>query len=149
MRESIHNLEHWDQIENQMIAPHLNHVFQLLTRHYAGKQEEEAIWESWKDRYVPELLTLLKVMRMEAAQKVPKISALRFLIDPLLPESRRNEPFSRKAMWALVSLPGVTCVLNGIRHPFYVQDSLTVLQWPLCPNPDSYSRRFIKPRQPN
>ena len=134
VRESIHNLEHWDQIENQMIAPHLNHVFQLLTRHYAGKQEEEAIWESWKDRYVPELLTLLKVMRMEAAQKsAQKISALRFLIDPLLPESRRNEPFSRKAMWALVSLPGVTCVLNGIRHPFYVQDSLTVLQWPPLP----------------
>jgi len=134
VRESIQNLEHWDQIENQMIAPHLNQVFQALTRHYAGKQEEESIWESWKNRYVPELLTLLKVMRIEAAQKsAKKISALRLLIDPLLPESKQKEPFSRKALWTLASLPGVTCVLNGIRHPFYVQDSLRILQWDPLP----------------
>ncbi len=134
VRESVQTLEHWDQIENQMIAPHLNQVFQALTRHYAGKQEEEAVWDSWKDRYVPELITLLKVMRMEAAQKsAKKISALRLLVDPALPESKREEPFSRKALWTLASLPGVTCVLNGIRHPFYVQDSLTILQWNLLP----------------
>ncbi|MGD9851243.1 MAG: aldo/keto reductase [Nitrospirales bacterium] len=134
VRESIQNLEHWDQIENQMIAPHLNQIFQTLTRHYSGKKDEESIWESWKDRYVPELLTLLKVMRMEAAQKsAKKISALRLLLDPLLPESKREAPFSRKALWALASTPGVTCVLNGIRHPFYVQDSLTILQWDLLP----------------
>ena len=134
VRESIQSLEHWDQIENQMIAPHLNQVFQALTRHYTGKKEEEAIWESWKDRYIPELLTLLKVMRMEAAQKsAKKISALRLIVDPFLPESKRDEPFSRKALWTLASLPGVTGVLNGIRHPFYVQDSLTILQWEPLP----------------
>lgn len=136
VRESIQNLEHWDQIEHQMIAPHLNQIFQVLTRHYSGKKEEESVWESWKDRYIPELLSLLKVMRMEAAQKsAKKISALRLVLDPLLPESKREEPFSRKALWVLASTPGVTCVLNGIRHPFYVKDSLTVLQWELLPQP--------------
>ncbi|HBP87786.1 MAG TPA: aldo/keto reductase [Nitrospirales bacterium] len=130
IRPSIQNLEHWDQIESQTIAPHANQVFQLLTRHFAGKKEEEQIWESWRDRYVPELVSLLKVMRMEAAQKsAQKIAEIRQLIDPFLPEPKREEPFSRKALWAVASTPGVTCVLNGMRHPVYVDDSLTILQW--------------------
>lgn len=130
IRLSIQNLEHWDQIESQTIAPHANQVFQLLTRHFADKQEEEQIWESWRDRYVPELVSLLKVMRMEAAQKsAKKLSEIRKLIDPLIPESKREEPFARKALWAVASIPGVTCVLNGMRHPVYVDDSLTILKW--------------------
>jgi hypothetical protein len=130
IRSSIQNLEHWDQIESQTIAPHANQVFQLLTQHFAGKNEEEQIWESWRDRYVLELVSLLKVMRMEAAQKsAKKLAEIRQIIDPLLPESKREEPFSRKALWALASAPGVTCVLNGMRHPVYVDDSLTILKW--------------------
>ena len=130
IRSSIQNLEHWDQIESQTIAPHANQVFQLLTRHFAGKKEEEQIWESWRDRYIPELVSLLKVMRMEAAQKsAKKLSRIRQIIDPLLPEAKREEPFSRKALWAVASTPGVTSVLNGMRHPVYADDSLTILQW--------------------
>ncbi len=130
VRASVQNLEHWDQIESQTIAPHVNRVFQLLTQHFSGKKEEEQIWESWRDKYVPELVALLKVMRMEAAQKsAKKISELRQVIDPLLPESNREEPFSRKALWTVASTPGVTSVLNGMRHPVYVDDSLTILQW--------------------
>lgn len=130
IREVVQNLEHWDQIETQMIAPHVNQAFQTLTRHYADKTEEESIWESWRDRYIPELVALLKVMRMEAAQKsARKITALRAIMDSFLPESKREEPFSRKALWALTSTPGVSSVLNGIRHPSYVEDSLTVLGW--------------------
>jgi hypothetical protein len=69
-------------------------------------------------------------MRMEAAQKsAKKLSEIRKVIDPLLPEAKREQPFSRKALWALASTSGVTCVLNGIRHPLYVEDSLTILQW--------------------
>jgi hypothetical protein len=136
IRSSIQNLEHWDQIESQTIAPHANQVFQLLTRHFAGKKDEEQIWESWRDRYIPELVSLLKVMRMEAAQKSAKtLSEIRQIIDPLLPEAKREEPFSRIALWAVASTPGVTCVLNGIRHPVYVDDSLTILQWEPCNQP--------------
>ena len=67
---------------------------------------------------------------MEAAQKsAKKLSEIRKLIDPLIPESKREEPFARKALWAVASIPGVTCVLNGMRHPVYVDDSLTILKW--------------------
>ena len=136
VRPSIQNLEHWDQIESQTIAPHVNRVFQLLTQHFTGKKEEEKIWESWRDKYVPELIALLRVMRMEAAQKSAKnISEIRQAIDPLLPAEKRDQPFSRKALWTLASTPGVTCILNGMRHPTYVDDSLTILQWAPLPQP--------------
>ena len=69
VRESVQNLEHWDQIESHTIAPHVNRVFQLLTQHFSGRKEEEQIWQSWRDKYVPELVALLKVMRMEGSAK--------------------------------------------------------------------------------
>ncbi len=136
VRVSVQNLEHWDQIESQTIAPHVNRVFQLLTQHFAGRKEEEQIWQSWRDKYVPELVVLLKVMRMEAAQKsAKKLSEIREVLDPLLPEDKHNEPFSRKALWTVASTPGITSVLNGMRLPVYVDDSLTILQWKPLLNP--------------
>jgi aryl-alcohol dehydrogenase-like predicted oxidoreductase len=130
VRASVQNLEHWDQIESQTISPHVNRVFQILTQHFNGKKEEEKIWESWRDKYVPELVALLKVMRMEAAQKsAKKLSEIAKILDPLLPEDRHHESFSRKSLWTVASTPGVTSVLNGMRHPLYVDDSLTILQW--------------------
>ena len=134
LRSSIQNLEHWDQIENQMIAPHANQVFQVLTRQLTG--DKEAVWDSWRKRYVPEFLSLLRVLRMEAAEKSAKrIHEIREVIDPLLPESKRDESFSRKALWALASTPGVTCVLNGMRTQEHVEDSMTIMKWEQLPDP--------------
>jgi hypothetical protein len=47
----------------------------------------------------------------------------------MLPESKRTESMSRKALWVLASTPGVSCVLNGMRTVRYVQDSTAVLGW--------------------
>ncbi len=128
LRPALQNLEHWDQIENQMIAPHANQVFQVLTRQLTG--DKEVIWDKWRRRYVPEFLSLLRVLRMEAAQKsAKKIHELRQVIDPLLPESLHDEPFSRKALWILACTPGITSVLNGMRTQEYVQDSMTIMKW--------------------
>ena len=104
LRPALQNLEHWDQIENQMIAPHANQVFQVLTRQLTG--DKEAAWDQWRQRYVPEFLSLLRVLRMEAAEKsAKKIHEIREVIDPLLPDSQRDEPFSRKALWASCQHP--------------------------------------------
>jgi hypothetical protein len=51
------------------------------------------------------------------------------ILDPLLPEAKRKESLSRKALWVLVSTPGVTCVLNGMRSPAYADDSLAIMGW--------------------
>jgi hypothetical protein len=111
-----------------MIAPHVNQVMQAIPQLVTGKLAER--WEAWRDRYVPELLTLLRGLRREATEKSRKrISRLTAAIDPFLQDERRKESLSRKALWILTSTPGVTCVLNGMRSKAYVEDSLGVLQW--------------------
>jgi hypothetical protein len=128
VRPQVQGLEHWEQIEHQMIAPHVNQVMQALSRNLTGEAAEQ--WEAWRDRYVPQLLTLLGGLRREATERSrAKTALVSATLDPLLPESRRKESLSRKALWVLASTPGVTSVLNGMRSPVYVRDSIGILQW--------------------
>jgi aryl-alcohol dehydrogenase-like predicted oxidoreductase len=71
-----------------------------------------------------------RVIRLVAIPLRYTADAISATIDPLLPETRRGENLSRKALWALTSTKGVSCVLNGMRTPTYVDDSLGVLCWP-------------------
>ena len=132
VRPQIQGLEHWEQIEHQMIAPHINQVMQALSRHLTGTAAEQ--WETWRDRYVPQLLTLLGGLRREATERSrAKTALVSARLDPLLPEARRKESLSRKALWVLASTPGVTSVLNGMRTRDYVEDSLAILRWEPAP----------------
>jgi aryl-alcohol dehydrogenase-like predicted oxidoreductase len=132
VRPQIQGLEHWEQIEHQMIAPHVNQVMQALSRHLTGTAAEQ--WEAWRDRYVPQLLTLLGGLRREATERSrAKTASISAALDPLLPEARRGESLSRKALWALASTPGVTSVLNGMRARDYVEDSLLIMGWEPVP----------------
>ncbi len=133
LRPRVQNLEHWEQIESQMIAPHINQVLRALTHHLTGEMGDR--WQVWRERYLPELVVCLRAMRREATVKSrERTAAIARQIDPLLPESGRKEPLSRKALWALTSTQGVTCVLNGMRTKAYVEDSLAVMS--KAPLPD-------------
>jgi len=133
LRPRIQSVEHWDQVEDQMIAPHLSQVLHALTRHFAQTQAEQ--WQQWQTRYLPQLLLLLKEMRREAGLKSrEKTAAISKTLGPFLPMAKLGEPLSRKALWVLASTPGVTCVLNGMRTPAYVADSTGILSW--SPLPD-------------
>jgi hypothetical protein len=128
VRPQIQGLEHWEQLERQMIAPQVNQAIQTLSRHLTGEPLER--WEAWRERYVPELLALLRGMRREATERSrARTAAVSHAIDRLLPETRRRHTLSRKALWILVWTPGVTCVLNGMRTPHYVDDTLAMLKW--------------------
>ena len=128
IRPQIQGLEYWEQIEQHMIAPQINQVLQTLSRHLSGAISEQ--WETWRDRYIPELLTLLRGLRREATERSrARTASVTAAIDPLLPVPRRTDSLSRKALWILASTPGVTCVLNGMRTPHYVDEALAVLRW--------------------
>ncbi|MEE8240423.1 MAG: hypothetical protein V3R16_04075, partial [Nitrospirales bacterium] len=95
--------------------------------------------------YLPELLTFLKGMRGEAAEESKaRAASIAAHLDPLLPETRRNQSLSRKALWVLASTAGVACVLNGARTPAYVEDSGEILTW----EPLSDTRRVYHVMQP-
>jgi uncharacterized protein YyaL (SSP411 family)/aryl-alcohol dehydrogenase-like predicted oxidoreductase len=134
IRTQVQGLEHWEQIEQQMIAPHVNQVLRALSDAFTGSVAER--WEAWRDRYVPELLALVRTLHDEAAERSRlRADALHRTIDPLLPEGRRKASLSQKALWILTSTPGVTTVLVGMRSPAYVDDALDVLRWDPLPDP--------------
>jgi hypothetical protein len=128
VRSRLQGLEHWEQIEHHMIAPHVNQVLQAIPRVLQGTASEQ--WEAWRDRYIPRLLSVLGMFRREAAEiSQARIQHVAVALNPMLPESKRTESMSRKALWVLASTPGVSCVLNGMRTVRYVQDSTAVLGW--------------------
>ncbi len=128
VRSRIQGLEHWEQIEHQTLAPHINQVLQALPRILQGEAAKQ--WEDWRDRYIPRLLPLLGMLRREAAEKSrARAEMVAGRVNPLLPDSKRAESLSRKALWVLASTPGVTCVLNGMRTVRYVKDSTALLGW--------------------
>lgn len=132
LRVQVRGLEHWEQIEHQMIAPHVQQVLQAVSTHAQGELGDR--WHAWRERYVPELLTLLKVLRRHATESsLHRTRAITRAIDPHLPEPLRRESLSRKALCVVASTPGVTCVLNGMRTPAYVDDSLGILAWNTIP----------------
>jgi len=126
----LQSLEHWRQIEGQMIAPQVTRLLKALDKHLTG--ELGAAWQSWRGPYLEALQSLMFAFRRQAASKSQQQSAaVSAAIDPFLPaERRRAESLSRKAIWVLASTPGVSCVLNGMRTPAYVDDSLGILPWP-------------------
>ncbi|MDR4480287.1 MAG: aldo/keto reductase [Nitrospira sp.] len=140
IRAQVQGLEHWEQIETQMIAPHVNQVLRALSDAFKGTVAEQ--WEAWRDRYVPELLALLRTLHREAAERSRlRAEDLHRTINPLLPEHRRAATLSQKALWILASTPGVTSVLNGMRSPAYVEDALQILRWEPLPAPSRVYER--------
>ncbi|RMH06041.1 MAG: hypothetical protein D6704_08160, partial [Nitrospirae bacterium] len=128
IRPQVQGVEHWEQIESSMIVPHLSRALQVLDTQFTGEIHER--WERWRTEYLSALLLLLRIMRHEAARKSRAArDTLVKIIRPFLPPDREAEPLARKALWILASTPGVTCVLNGMRKPHYVDDALTVLRW--------------------
>jgi len=122
------SLAHWDQMATQ-IRYTVSTIIMALDRQVEG--ELSARWGEWRDAYLPELQELMREMRRQAAERSQNLSAaLTAAIDPLLPDERRGESLSRKALWTVLSTPGVTCALNGMRTEAYVDDAVTVLAWP-------------------
>ncbi|MFB3074955.1 MAG: aldo/keto reductase, partial [Candidatus Methylomirabilales bacterium] len=133
LSSQLESLEHWEHIEGQMIMPQVSRLLAALDENLVG--ELEPVWQSWRARYLDELAKLLAEFRRQAASKSQRQSvAISSAIDPLLPAERRAESLSRKALWILASTPGVSCVLNGMRRPTYVDDSLGILAWPPLPD---------------
>ena len=127
-----------------MIAPHINQALQVTTKHLG--EDQATAWKSWQNRYIPTLVTLFLILRKEAAAKNrDTLKGITATIDPLLPEDKRPEPISRKALWILASTPGVTCVLNGMRTTHYVDDALTILGWDPLATPRNVFESLIRP----
>jgi hypothetical protein len=145
MPEQIEDLEHWRQVEQQYVVPRINHTARAMGREIPA--DLQGRWAQWWSRCLPSLEGLLQAIAREASKRSrSRTASITGAIDPLLPEARRGEPLSRKAIWVLDSTPGVTSVLVGMRRTEYVQDALAVLGWPPLGDPLEVYRRVKRTR---
>jgi uncharacterized protein YyaL (SSP411 family)/aryl-alcohol dehydrogenase-like predicted oxidoreductase len=127
LQQATVGLAHWSQIETQ-----IKYSVRTIASAIDLRVEGETVnrWAEWRESYLAELDDLLLELRRQAAQISEAHAAnLSVAIDPALPPDRQRESLSRKALWTVMSTPGVTCVLNGMRNAVYVDDSLAVLGW--------------------
>jgi uncharacterized protein YyaL (SSP411 family)/aryl-alcohol dehydrogenase-like predicted oxidoreductase len=129
----VRSVDHWNGIESQRILPRLFHVVQALDRSLGGERRDE--WRGWRARYLPALQQLLSACRHRASEKSrAALARITAALDPLLPQERRGETLSRKALWVVASTPGVGSVLCGMRKTAYVEDAMGILSWPPLTN---------------
>ncbi len=123
------SLEQWQSIQSRAIIPRVNYLVGQLNDFMVGDLGQ--VWEGWRDRYLPELKKLLSAVENECAARSEELSQ-RFShrINKLLPEAWRSLTLSQKSIGILAHTKGVTSVLNGMRTPDYVNDSLAVLRQP-------------------
>ena len=87
-------------------------------------------WSRWRNSYRMELLQLCAIIKSaiisSQQERCDEVSAK---IGKHIPSTISSEPLSRKALAIVMNLDGVTSVLNGMRKPSYVEDSMEVLKY--------------------
>ncbi|MFN7975033.1 MAG: aldo/keto reductase [Acidobacteriota bacterium] len=130
---ALTGLEHWREIEGQMLLPQVSHVVRTLDGYLGG--ETGRLWTDWRKRYLDAFPRMLAAFaRLGAERSRGAVAFVTRAIDPLLPAERRGESLSRKALWVLASTPGVTTVLVGMREKEYVRDAMGMKDWPPIPD---------------
>ena len=119
-------LEQWKQIEFEVIRPQISYLSQAMDLQLKGELTEA--WNDWRDRYVPNLIKLLESIREDFSKRSAKqIKGIGNNLDAHLPKTMHKLPLSQKALATVIHTEGVTCVLNGMRTPEYVADSISAL----------------------
>jgi uncharacterized protein len=133
------NYADWHELEERAILPRIGQLVAALDSAFGAGEGEP--WSQWRDRYLPELEKLLLAFRRRAADRsTARARAIGDAIDQGLPEFERKRPLSQKALLALLSTPGVTSVLVGMRRRAYVDDALSVMAAPAVGDAESVFR---------
>jgi aryl-alcohol dehydrogenase-like predicted oxidoreductase len=122
------SLVQWQEIEAQVIGPQVSQVLRALDR--ALVEGMQPVWQDFRERYVTALDELLNVIRERSAERSRQFAKrVHEALASHLPDERQSESLSKKALWVLSSVPGITSVLVGARKPEYVAELTRVLGW--------------------
>jgi uncharacterized protein len=122
---------HWDQTRQQFLLNGMGSLFQTLQPHLTKQKS----WLEWGQAHIVCLGKLLDTIALyyECGQQLrsQNISNDLEMLNAAMEES---PTLSQKTLRLLQSLPGVDCVLVGMRQPQYVDDALAILKIPDAPN---------------
>lgn len=126
-------IDQWTQVSQEMLLPQVHYLIQELDKHFSASENKR--WENWRNGYIGSIEELVKAVYNECSvasqEHSDEISAR---IDSSFPDPWKAESLSRKALGVIAHTPGVTCALNGMRRPEYVEDAMGVMTLPPIKN---------------
>ena len=134
-------IEQWAQVEETMILPQVDNVVDTLDGFF--ESQDTALWDTWRDKYLHCLTQILKITRAECGKRSQVMSdKTSKKLNTFIPKEWKGESLSRKSLAVLMNTKGVSCVLNGMRKPGYVADSMGAMRLPPTEIPEKLYAHF-------
>ncbi len=131
LRKQQLNFLDWSHLEEEQITPQLTYLFQLIEQNIQRNEPLYNVWIDWKKRYMLALQPLIQFLRDRSMnQSAFQSLCIDQVTSRLLPPKTQEALLSQKTLRVLTKTPGVTCVINSMHTPKYVQDSLAALELP-------------------
>jgi hypothetical protein len=116
--EKLSELGYWNQVLNQQVRPALKESIELVL--------ELPEFRPWASDYTREAERLFSAftafLEYQAAERSDQISAI---LVKASADLKTSPTLSRKVIRVYRSIPGLNCVLLGMRTPAYVRDGLS------------------------
>jgi aryl-alcohol dehydrogenase-like predicted oxidoreductase len=123
----LESMDGWLQLVQQQVYPQIQQALTATAQALQGTANLDPL-ERWTQAYAMALQNLSRAIQEHVADaEYGRALALREKLTALVPPSWTALSLSEMALRAAATVPGVTCVLNGMRRPEYVRDSLGAL----------------------
>ncbi len=130
----VQDRNQWEQILQQHLIPQINAY--LRQTGIACLNQHQTEWEGLLAQYVDALnslfATITEIFNRVDAEKVEPISQA---LNLHLSDVQGALTLSQRALNFVTSSPGVSVVLNGMKHEVYVEDSMQIMEVPDFPQP--------------
>ncbi len=117
--------EHWDHVKQNIVMPQTFSALQYV----AEQIKNDAEVTKWSESYANTLMQFLDAISRhyenDAQERTIKLAGK---LKSLEPELASSETLSQMALRVLTSVPGIDCVLLGMRRTPYVEDALQAMK---------------------
>ncbi len=120
--------ENWRQVESGNLRPRIQGVMEFLEP-YGSQNEDISNWMTSHRTRIEEAFEAVASIYAEKATR--RIDRIRRVLAAADPDWAVDGTLSQKAVRAVRSTPGVSCVLVGMRREEYVSDVLAELKRPI------------------
>ena len=125
--DQIEGRDHWLQVAQRYLIPRVNHWIKNTTQKLSDVQQKKLIDQV--DQYARDIEKILFNITMKFNQAdFQQTQPIEDRLDLHLSEHEKKLTMSQKALNFVSSSPSVSVVLNGMRRPEYVDDTMGIMK---------------------
>ncbi len=119
----VRSVDHWEHVVGKYVMTPL----QDWLRNQSAMSEKSSEWQSWQEQFFPLVHNTFEEIErhVQAQQQWVSDQVRKRLVQAGYTEPSHS--LSQIAMNVLLNLEGLSCVLNGMRRPAYVEDALAAV----------------------